>query len=285
MTSRHASAVVCLFLLWRHAGAGQQKPQAPAFRSETELVTVDVVVADKHGEPVGDLKAEDFVVTEEGRPQRVQFFQPVTTAGQARAARPAERAYRYSTNVGAQAHAGRSFVLFFDDVHLSQEQGERAKSALEQFLNDEAEAGDLVSLVAPARALRWHARLPGRPRGAREGPRVAARQLSAGDQRGARQRLRGLSDPRHAGRADGRAGRAPLQQLPRGRPGSGEPSEGRGPQAREQGRHRRASRAVRSESGRGSLRARHGPESRDARRAQGDDPVDGSRCAAGSRSS
>ncbi len=161
MTSRHASAVVCLCLLGGAAGAGQQKPQAPAFRSETELVTVDVVVVDKHGAPVADLKSGDFVVTEDGRPQRVQVFQSVTTPRQARAARPAERAYRYSTNVGAQAHAGRSFVLFFDDVHLSQEAGERAKKALEQFLNDEAEAGDLVSLVAPGRALRWHARLPG----------------------------------------------------------------------------------------------------------------------------
>ena len=160
MTSRHSSIILCLLLLGGTTGVGQRKQQAPPFRSETELVTVDIVVADKHGEPVGDLKVEDFAIMEEGRPQRVQFFQPVTTGGQSRADRPPQRAYRYSTNVGAQAHAGRSFVLFFDDVHLSQEQGERAKRALEQFLNDEAQAGDLVSLVAPARALRWHARLP-----------------------------------------------------------------------------------------------------------------------------
>jgi VWFA-related protein len=160
MTSRYSSIVVCLLLLGGTTGVGQQTQRAPPFRSETELVTVDVVVADKHGEPVGDLKVEDFVIAEEGRRQRVQFFQPVTTGGRSRDDRPPQRAYRYSTNVGAQAHAGRSFVLFFDDVHLSQEEGERAKRALEQFLNDEAQAGDLVSLVAPARALRWHARLP-----------------------------------------------------------------------------------------------------------------------------
>ena len=143
------------------AAAGQQKQPGPAFRSAAELVTVDVVVVDNHGEPVADLTTGDFIITEEGRPQRVQFFQPVTTAGQERAARLPGRANRYSTNIGAEAPAGRSFVLFFDDVHLSEEGGERAKRALEQFLNDEAAEGDLVSLVAPASGLRWHARLPG----------------------------------------------------------------------------------------------------------------------------
>jgi VWFA-related protein len=165
MTTRPASTVVGFIVGWclfgALPGASQQKPQqAPAFRSEAELVTVDVVVADKRGDPVADLRAEDFVVSDEGRPQQVQFFQMVTAAGQARTSNGPDRAYRYSTNVGAQAHQGRSFVLFVDDVHLSQEQGERAKKALEQFLIDQADSGDLVSVVAPAKGLRWHTRLP-----------------------------------------------------------------------------------------------------------------------------
>ena len=55
-------------------------------------------------------------------------------------------------------------MLFFDDVHLTQAEGDRAKVALTQFLERELQAGDLVSLVAPGTALRWHARMPdGRP--------------------------------------------------------------------------------------------------------------------------
>ena len=141
--------------------SGQNKPpQTPPFRAEAELVTVDVVVLDRKGEPVPNLEARDFVVSEEGRPQRIQVFQPVIAAQAAQPDRPAQRSYRYSTNVGVQAHQGQSFVVFFDDVHLTPDQGERAKKAIEQFLNDETQSGDLVSLVAPARALRWHARLP-----------------------------------------------------------------------------------------------------------------------------
>ena len=124
-------------------------------------MTVDVVVMDKHGEPVRDLAASDFAISEEGRPQTVQFFQPVVTTGTAlRAGQSVERRYGYSTNVGAQARPERSFVIFFDDVHLTHEQGERGKTAIKRFLEQETEAGDSVSLVAPARALRWHARLP-----------------------------------------------------------------------------------------------------------------------------
>jgi VWFA-related protein len=163
MTLRPLSTVAVLVgafcLLDALPKAAQQKPQPP-FRSEAELVTVDVVVADKQGDPVSDLRAEDFAITEDGRPQKVQFFQLVTATVLARMAAAPTRAYRYTTNVGAQAHSGRSFVLFVDDVHLSQEQGERAKKALEQFLNDQTASGDLVSIVAPAKGLRWHARLP-----------------------------------------------------------------------------------------------------------------------------
>jgi VWFA-related protein len=138
--------------------------QAPPFRAEAELVTVDVVVVDKRGEPLRDLKEADFVVTEEDRRQNIQFFQPVVATDGRAGAGGQNRSYRFSTNVGAQARPGRSFVVFFDDVHLTQEQGERAKKAIDQFLTAEMQQGDLVSLVAPARALRWHARLPeGRP--------------------------------------------------------------------------------------------------------------------------
>lgn len=143
-------------------GSRQENTQrTPPFRSESELVTVDVVVVDKHGDPVRDLVAADFTIAEDGRPQTVQFFQPVVTGGEApRAGKSVERRYSYSTNVGAQARPERSFVIFFDDVHLTHEQGERARAAIDKFLEQETESGDLVSLVAPGRGLRWHARLP-----------------------------------------------------------------------------------------------------------------------------
>src|SRR6476646_7202348 len=59
--------------------AGQQAPSAPAgqpgrFTAASSGVLVDVVVRDKKG-PVTDLNAEDFTITEDGKPQDVVSFE------------------------------------------------------------------------------------------------------------------------------------------------------------------------------------------------------------------
>src|SRR5689334_23265702 len=57
----------------------QAKPSQPTFRTTTRLVVVDVVATDEKGSPVKDLKAEDFVVSENKEPQKVidfSFHQP-----------------------------------------------------------------------------------------------------------------------------------------------------------------------------------------------------------------
>ena len=122
---------------------------------------VDAVVVDRKGQPITDLTAADFEIRDEGQPQAIQLFQTISTAATASvSSASAPRRFAYATNVGLDARPTRAFVLFFDDVHLTQEQGDRAKSALAAFIEREARDGDLVSLVAPGRALRWHARLP-----------------------------------------------------------------------------------------------------------------------------
>ena len=148
------------------AAAQQSAPaDQPAFRTGADLVIVDAVVVDRAGRPVTDLTAADFEVRDEGRAQAVSLFQTVSVAATAREAGPtAPSRYAYSTNAGVGAVPGRAFVLFFDDVHLTQAEGDRAKVALARFLERELQAGDLVSLVAPGTARRWHARMPdGRP--------------------------------------------------------------------------------------------------------------------------
>ncbi len=41
---------------------------------KSNLVNIDVIVKDKKGKYISDLKAEDFVVTENGQPQKIEFF-------------------------------------------------------------------------------------------------------------------------------------------------------------------------------------------------------------------
>src|SRR5215469_238150 len=58
---------------------GAQSPEdtskAPfVFKTSSHLVLVDVVATNGKGEPVTDLTAEDFLVSEDGRPQTVLSF-------------------------------------------------------------------------------------------------------------------------------------------------------------------------------------------------------------------
>src|SRR2546423_6259288 len=46
----------------------------------SNLVNLDVIVKDKKGKPVTDLKAEDFTVIEDGVPQKIEFFDSTLTS-------------------------------------------------------------------------------------------------------------------------------------------------------------------------------------------------------------
>jgi VWFA-related protein len=83
-----AVALALSFLSISTACAQQSQNQPPrqTFRSTTRLVVVDVVATDDKGEPIRDLKTEDFEVTEDKSPQKVvdfSFHQPGSVQTQA----------------------------------------------------------------------------------------------------------------------------------------------------------------------------------------------------------
>src|SRR5258708_15420640 len=55
---------------------GTQAPSksSTVLRATTRLVVVDVVATDDKGSPITDLKLEDFVVLEDGKPQTISSF-------------------------------------------------------------------------------------------------------------------------------------------------------------------------------------------------------------------
>ena len=56
------------------ARQGRRAGRRPTFRARIDAVTVDAIVTDKQGRPVTDLKAEDFEITENKKPQAIQTF-------------------------------------------------------------------------------------------------------------------------------------------------------------------------------------------------------------------
>ena len=77
-------AAVLFFLLLPLTSHCQSTAQSQTvLRATTRLVILDVVATDEKGQPVADLKAEDFTVLEDGKPQQLidfGFRRPTTTS-------------------------------------------------------------------------------------------------------------------------------------------------------------------------------------------------------------
>jgi len=58
---------------------GQQPPTKSVLLSRTDLVALPVSVTDRHGDFVSGLKADNFSVVEEGKPQSIEFFEQENT--------------------------------------------------------------------------------------------------------------------------------------------------------------------------------------------------------------
>ncbi len=76
------SVALCVLLAIEANGAARrqvQSPSSPAFRGGVEMVVLQVTVTDQSRRYVPDLRAEDFTVFEDGRPQALTFFSRMQT--------------------------------------------------------------------------------------------------------------------------------------------------------------------------------------------------------------
>jgi VWFA-related protein len=86
---------------------------SPAIRVQSDLVEVPTVVRDRHGSPVGNLKKEDFVLLDNGKPQTISTFVVLTGPGNvAGPGAPGVAPY------GASPIQPRYVALYFDDVNM-----------------------------------------------------------------------------------------------------------------------------------------------------------------------
>ena len=69
-----------LLALATAAGAGDPQAAPPVITTTTRLVQVSVIAKEKGGEPAAGLKAEDFRVMVDGRPQKISFFSAESTS-------------------------------------------------------------------------------------------------------------------------------------------------------------------------------------------------------------
>jgi VWFA-related protein len=77
-----ASFLAAIPLHSQNKGQPNSSPnQDDVIRITANLVNVDVMVKDRKGRPITDLKAEDFIVSENGVRQKIEFFDSTLTGG------------------------------------------------------------------------------------------------------------------------------------------------------------------------------------------------------------
>ena len=147
---------------------GQQPASRPTFRSGTDLVRVDVVVRDRNGDVVRGLKADAFVVQEDGRAQQVTSFdfeeiatevavgaapipsvlgleqlQTAATASVLPAAAPATQ----------DMSGRRMIVLLFDTSSMQPEEVDRAVKSANNYVDKQMAPADAIAVASVGQSL------------------------------------------------------------------------------------------------------------------------------------
>lgn len=144
---RRVAAILAAILLAGPVLKGQQAP--PPFRSQVDAIVIDAFVADRRGNAVRNLTADDFELLENGKPQAIASFGEVEV--------PAPGA-RQDPGAGVQTNIdsdGRLYVIAFGD--LPPAFALRTSNLLRHFITDHVAANDLVSIVSVGSAFAGNA--------------------------------------------------------------------------------------------------------------------------------
>jgi len=146
---------------------GQQQQESPAgtftLKVQSDIVLTNVVVRDKKtGEVVKGLKASDFTILENGKPQTIASFdyqnvdeaailhEKSTVTGKATIADLLNNDFAANP---AELKDHRLIVMFFDLSSMQPEDIDRAVESAQDYVNKKMQPADLVALVSMATGL------------------------------------------------------------------------------------------------------------------------------------
>jgi VWFA-related protein len=157
---RRLMAAILVGMMMGPSSFAQQEQPAGTFtlKVQSEIVLTNVVVRDKKtGEVVKGLKASDFTILENGKPQTIASFdyqnmdeaavlhEKSTVTGKASIADLVNN--DFAANPG-QLKDHRLIVMFFDLSSMQPEDTERAVEAAQDYINKKMQPADLVALVS-----------------------------------------------------------------------------------------------------------------------------------------
>jgi VWFA-related protein len=172
-TSMSNSALRIISAALACAGLLAQEQPAPTFRTNTNLVIINVAIKDKSGKAVEGLKKDQFTLLEDGKPQQISVFElehlngetlpplevpapTLKTRGPAenKPTPPVEAPPVNSTLKSDQLKDRRLIAMFFDLSSMQPAEQIRARDAAMKFINTQMTASDTVSIMTLTNELR-----------------------------------------------------------------------------------------------------------------------------------
>jgi VWFA-related protein len=115
--------------------------QQPVFRSGVELVTIDVVATTRDGQPVHNLKAEDFDLFEDGVRQEIRTFRFLNFA------EVAPELLLPAGVVSNQTEPGGIFAVVLDEIGYQVDDIQAVRRIAARFFNETLQPNDHVVVV------------------------------------------------------------------------------------------------------------------------------------------
>ncbi len=109
-------------------------------RVDVNLVTVEVLVLDKKGAPIRNLKKEDFHLFEDGKEQEIFSFEEVTGSP---VSTPPEKQGDLDNDTPGR---GKLVVILFDDSHISVGHFKATRDSAEKYVRDHMGPADLFAV-------------------------------------------------------------------------------------------------------------------------------------------
>jgi VWFA-related protein len=140
-------------------------PTGPVLKVSTEIVLVNVVARDKHGNLINDLKREDFTLYEDGKKQELASFDfekvdemvmaaaaGTTVTGTADTADKTDKGGLLNSKAqkSLDARDRRLMLMFFDFSAMQPDDIDRAVDAGKKYVQAKMEPADMVALMSLA---------------------------------------------------------------------------------------------------------------------------------------
>lgn len=142
------------------------RAQEPVFQSNSNLVIIDANVRDKSGKVIPDLKASDFTLLEDGKPQTISVFEfqklegddvlPAVPAAKSVTAAPAAAAPRKTARNAPtptvpapviRYQNRRLVAILFDYSTMGIPEQSRAQEAALKFVREQMKPADIVAIL------------------------------------------------------------------------------------------------------------------------------------------